>query len=77
MKKLITIAAILISMSAFSQAKKDSVIVLTGDATRFSILFALINTPDDVTANQKKMVIDWINKGIMVMPKELFTKKQN
>lgn len=65
------------------EPKKDSVMVITGDRAKFAILYALLVSPDDISANQKKFIIDWIEKGILILPKEMFyttegtLKKQN
>lgn len=80
-KTIIAISILLTSVICFGQKpeekqiKKDSVVVLTGNIQAFIILYDLLVNPDNISVNQKKMVVDWISKWLMIMPKELFEKK--
>ena len=70
MKFILTALIILFSLSAYTQTqpKVDTAnYVLIGKMPDFKLLFMAITQPDDVTANQKKSVAEWINKGLQVL----------
>lgn len=80
MKTITIIAAFLfISLSCFSQQAQKydtSTYVLVGKLNDFRLLFATITTPDDVTPNQKKMVLDWMSKGLQVIKSDTTKPKE-
>lgn len=74
MKKTIIIFLLGISVGVSAQTK-DSVFVLTADRTEILSISKFINSPNDVSENERKRIVDWFNKNLAYLPKELFAPK--
>lgn len=71
MKKIITTTLIFFcAIIALGQQQKQdtSNYHLIGKLDDFKILFAAITTPDDVTANQKKAIAEWLKSIKIIIP---------
>jgi len=67
MKKIIL--AIFISLfSLISYAQKDTAYALVGKLPEFNLLYLAIQSPGDVTPNQSKFLLEWLNKLQMILP---------
>lgn len=71
MKKSILILLLLISIVGYGQNKAPliqpqkpdtSLYFIVGNINDFKLLFAAIQSPNDVTPNQVKALLNWINK---------------
>lgn len=61
MKKTITIAFILLATNSFAQQKVDtSNFILKGKLADFELMYKAVASPDDITPNQKRAVLKFI-----------------
>lgn len=75
MKKLIMIILVCISLSTSAQ-KTDSIpkpisdtadCVLPGKLIAFKLLYKALTTPGDITFNQMKALIEWVDKQTVIL----------
>ena len=69
MKKIVLAILIFTSATCYGQSKKDttktkvdSTYSLEGVMQEFQLLYTSIVSPDDITVNQKKYLIAWLQK---------------
>ena len=62
MKQLLTIVFIFLASNSFAQQQKQdtSTFILKGKLADFEIMYKAVASPDDVTPNQKKEVLKFI-----------------
>lgn len=77
MKKTIMILCTMLSLTCVAQTKKDTATYfMTGKLPSFDLLYKAIANPDDVTTNQKKSLLIWIERGLMSIPDSVTSKKK-
>jgi hypothetical protein len=90
----ISLMVIYASAQTKNQPKKDSTIkvdptdgmvkmpqsnyFIIGQLDAFKLLAAAVTAPDDVTANQRKALMEWLNKNLQALPTDTTgNKKKN
>jgi len=86
MKKMILLACIAFTLSAQAQqkpvqpkadtAKPIQKYFLIGTLDNYRLLFSAVSTPGDVTPNQQKLLMDWINAGLTELKTDTLPKKK-
>lgn len=78
MKKTIMITFTMLSLTCAAQQKQtnDTTYFLAGKITSFQLLYAAIANPDDVTTNQKKKLLDWLDRGLQAIPADSISTKK-
>ena len=79
MKIIFLAIAIGLSVTGFSQAKPEpkdtATYFLPGKLDDFKALFAAINSPDDISNNERKALAKWIQQRLFTVPKDTVAKK--
>lgn len=83
MKKVLTILAVFLAALAAQAQKKDSLAkadtlyFIKGTNQEFALLYTAIVSPDDVTVNQRKYLVEWLrNRGMLPPLKEADKPKE-
>lgn len=80
-KTFITASILLASLLAVSQRKENVKTDTTkhyyviGDFETFKALYLAVASPDDITANQRKAILAWLDKNVAVLSTDSTKKK--